>query len=167
VTGTRYFYLDASALAKRYTLETGTPVVNYLYARLTPNRFAVLSVGVAEVVSILVRKRNAKTIPVAAFSNAIVNFSAEIVNQRQLRKISATTTLASAALTLISQHSINATDAILLRSALDLAASLRARGDDLVLVASDGRLLRAAQAEGLIVFNPETQTTADLDLLLV
>jgi hypothetical protein len=59
------------------------------------------------------------------------------------------------------------TDAILLRSALDLAANLRARGDDLVLVASGGRLQRAAQAEGLIVFNPETQTSADLDLLLV
>ncbi|MCI0388839.1 MAG: hypothetical protein MOB07_08755 [Acidobacteria bacterium] len=54
-----------------------------------------------------------------------------------------------------------------MRSALDFAANLRARGDDLVLVASDGRLLRAAQAEGLIVFNPEKQPTADLDLLLV
>jgi hypothetical protein len=44
---------------------------------------------------------------------------------------------------------------------------LRARGDDLVLVASDQRLLRAAQVEGLLVFKPETQTTTDLDALLV
>ncbi|MGH9768028.1 MAG: hypothetical protein ACREAB_11385 [Blastocatellia bacterium] len=54
-----------------------------------------------------------------------------------------------------------------LRSALDLAADLRVSGDNLALVASDQRLLRAAQAEGLIVFNPETHTTADLDQLLV
>ncbi len=121
----------------------------------------------AEVASILVRKRNAKTITAAVFSKAIVNFNREIVNQSQLPKISASATLASAALNLIIQHSINATDAILLRSTLDLASNLRVDGDDLVLVASDVRLLRAAQAEGLIVFNPETQTTADLDLLLV
>jgi len=121
----------------------------------------------AEVVSILVRKHNSKTIPAAVFSKAIVNFSGEVVNQPQLRKITASAALASAALTLIIHHSINATDAVLLRSALDFAANLRAHGDDLALVASDVRLLRAAQAEGLIIFNPETQTTADLDLLLV
>ncbi len=121
----------------------------------------------AEVAFILVRKRNAKTIPAAVFSKAIVNFTGEIVNQAQLPKISASATLASAALDLIIHHSINATDAILLRSALDLATGLRANGDDLVLVVYDRRLLRAAQAEGLIVFSPETQTTADLDLSLV
>ena len=40
-------------------------------------------------------------------------------------------------------------------------------GDDLVLVASDQRLLRAAQAEGLVTFDPETQSQADLDALLM
>jgi hypothetical protein len=45
--------------------------------------------------------------------------------------------------------------------------SHRRYGADLVLVASGARWLRAAQAEGQIGFNPETQPTADLDLLLV
>ena len=39
-------------------------------------------------------------------------------------------------------------------------------GDDLVLVTSDQRLLRAAQVEGVLTFNPETQTEGDLDALL-
>jgi predicted nucleic acid-binding protein len=127
----------------------------------------VLNVGIAEVVSILVRKRNGRIVSRLTYSQAMVNFRAEVINQTQVQKIVPFTALVIAALALISQHSINATDAILLRSALDLTASLRARSDDLVLIASDGRLLRAARAEGLIVFNPETQTTADLDLLLV
>jgi hypothetical protein len=127
----------------------------------------VLNVGIAEVVSILVRKRNGRIISQPTYSQAMVNFRAEVINQAQVQKIVPFTALVIAALALISQRSINATDAILLRSSLDLAASLRARGDDLVLVASDARLLRAAQAEALLVFNPETQTTADLDLLLV
>lgn len=143
------------------------PTDRHLFVRLTPKRIVVLGVGIAEVASILVRKRNAGVIPQAVFSNAIVNFSAEIINRRQVRKITASNALALAALALISQPAINATDAILLRSALTFATNLRARGDDLVLVASDQRLLRAAQVEGLLVFKPETQTTTDLDALLV
>jgi hypothetical protein len=52
-----------------------------------------------------------------------------------------------------------------LRTALDLALIKRSIGDDLVVVASDQRLLRAAQAEGL-PFDPETQSQADLAVLL-
>jgi hypothetical protein len=63
-------------------------------------------------------------------------------------------------------HSVNATDAIVLHAALGLAQHQRSRGDDLVLVASDQRLLRAAQAEGLRTFDPETQDQATLALLV-
>jgi uncharacterized protein (DUF934 family) len=70
------------------------------------------------------------------------------------------------AVPLILTHSINSTDAILLRSALDFAGQLRAAGHDLVLVVSDRRLLAAARAEGLATFNPETDANADLDALL-
>ena len=44
---------------------------------------------------------------------------------------------------------------MVLRSALDIATELRNTGDTLVLIASDQRLLRAAQTEGLFVFNPK------------
>jgi hypothetical protein len=43
---------------------------------------------------------------------------------------------------------------------------LRAAGNDLVLVARDRRLLRAAQAEGLLTFDPENQTEPELDILI-
>ncbi len=56
---------------------------------------------------------------------------------------------------LIETYSLNSVDAMVLRSALDVAAERRNIGDVLVLVASDQRLRRAAQAEGLQIFNPE------------
>ncbi len=59
-----------------------------------------------------------------------------------------------------------ATDAIVLHAALGLAQHRRSRGDDLILVASDKRLLRAAQAEGLGTFDPEIQDQAALALLM-
>jgi len=43
---------------------------------------------------------------------------------------------------------------------------LRAGGNDLVLVAADHRLLKAARAEGVLAFDPEAQTQPDLDALL-
>jgi predicted nucleic acid-binding protein len=54
----RYFYLDASALAKRYVPESGTGVINYLFSRVPAHRISVLHLGVAEVISIFVRKHN-------------------------------------------------------------------------------------------------------------
>ena len=52
--------------------------------------------------------------------------------------------LVTAALPLIEAHSINGTDSIILRSALDLATHLHTDGKGLVRVASDQRLLKAA-----------------------
>ena len=162
-----YFYLDASALAQRYVPEPGTAVMDHLFSCLPPQRLFVLHLGIAEVVSILVRKQNAKFFSPRTIAQAFRRLEAEIVTQPMLRKMQAEAALIDAALPLIGRHSINATDAVLLRSALDVAASLRINGDDLVLVASDQRLLRAAQAEGLLSFNPETQSVTELDLLLV
>jgi hypothetical protein len=69
-------------------------------------------------------------------------------------------------LPLIVAHSINSNDAVTLKSAVAIARRLRRAGDDLVLVASDQRLLRAAHAEGLSTFNPESQDQAALAVFL-
>jgi hypothetical protein len=53
-----------------------------------------------------------------------------------------------------------------LQAAPQMIPTLRAVGNDLVLVACDRRLLRAAQAEGLLTFDPENQTQPELDSLL-
>ncbi len=110
------FYMDSSALAKRYVPETGSELVDEI-----------------------------------------------LVHRRPVRKMPITNRLAINAFPLIVTHSINSTDAIALKSALAIADKLRVRGDDLVLVASDQRLLRAAQAEGLKVA-PKTGAIAPRNL---
>ena len=50
---------------------------------------------------------------------------------------------------------MNASDALYLRQTLDWQAAHDATNEPLVLVATDERLLRAAQVEGLQVLNPE------------
>ena len=152
---------------KRYVPETGSAVVDRFFIQPITDRLLIFNIGIAEIISILVRKRNAGVLAAATFSQIIVDFNAEILSAGDVQKTACDASLVTASLPLIITHSINATDAILLRTALDIGAALQTQGDNLVLVASDQRLLRAARTEGLIVFNPETQTIADLDLLLV
>jgi predicted nucleic acid-binding protein len=123
--------------------------------------------GAAEVAWALVRSRNLGTLASATFSQAIANLTSEVVASSQFGTLPVENTLIEKAMPLIDTHSLNATDALVLRWAIDLAVRLRPAGDDLVLVASDHRLLRAANAEGLPTFDPEIQTEADLDLLIV
>lgn len=160
------FLFDASALAKRYLVEAGTALVNHLFAQAGHNRLACLMLGAAEVVAALVRKRNSRLLTPAMFAAAMTELRAEVLSATDFLKLPSDNALVEASIPLIDRHAINATDAVLLRAALDLAYQLRAIGDELVLVASDQRLLRAAQAEGLLTFDPETQTQAALDALL-
>ena len=160
-------YLDASALAKRYVVEQGTFVVNHLSRRVTRDDMMCLTLGILEVISIFVRKKNVSAIPHTAFNQAMTDFRSEVIDAANFTKVPATDSLVNAAASLVEKHSLNATDAVILRSVLDLVIVLRATGDDLVLVTSDQRLLGVAQVEGVLTFNPETQTEGDLDALLL
>jgi uncharacterized protein len=151
------FCLDGSALAKRYVPEPGSALVDFILDSVPEHRIYLLNVGAAEVVSILVRKRNAGTLSVADYSQAILELESDVIKSPAKHLLAFDNSVVIDAIAYIMTHSINATDAIVLRVALDVAQHLRNQGDDLVLVASDQRLLRAAQAEGLVTFNPETQ----------
>lgn len=160
------FYMDASALVKRYVPEKGSAHVDAIVDTAPAERIYDLNLGVGEVLSILVRKRNAGILSAADFSQAVANFDVEIVRATEVCKVPITGRLVTSSFPLIVAHSINATDALILKLALALARKLRASGNDLALVASDQRLLRAAQAEGLTTFDPETQDQAKLTSLL-
>jgi uncharacterized protein len=162
----RLFLLDASALVKRYAIETGTPLLNHLFAQATPARLLCLTLGVAEVAAALARKRNRGDLSSAAYALAMGALRLEVLTTGDPVKVPTDDHLILRSLPLSDRHAINATDAIVLQTALDLVVALRANGDDLVLMAADQRLLQAARAEGLVVFDPETQTQTDLDALL-
>ena len=158
-----YFWLDASALVKRYVAETGTPVVNYFFTRVPLQQMLCLLESVGEIISVFVRRRNGRTITGSGFNQAMLDFRSEVSLCAEVERVYPTEGQIAASWGLIETHSINSTDAIILRCALDSAIELRADGDDLILVGPDVRLLRAAQAEGMLTFNPETDSQTVLD----
>jgi len=160
------FYLDASALAKRYVPEKGSAQVDTILDKVSSDRIRLLNIGAGEVVSILVRKRNGGELSITEFKQAVASFDAEILGTTGVTRTSVTSRLVTSSFSLIVAHSINSTDALILKSALTVARKSRRPGDDLVLAASDQRLVRAVQAEGLVTFNAETQDHAALAALV-
>lgn len=151
------FYFDASALAKRYTVEIGSETIDFPFDSVHPLRLQCLILGAIEVFWMCLRKRNDGRITQIQFSHAIRNLENEVIRAHSdFDLIPISDSLVFNAIPLIESYSLNSTDALVLRSALDLNVHLNTTNDILVLVVSDQRLLKAAQQEGLLVFNPET-----------
>ena len=162
-----YFWLDANAIVKQYVTEKrGTPLINYLFTRVSLDRIFCLFDSMDEVRFVLVRKRNEQIIAIAEFSQAIQRFEVEFIYHADVKQVDPTQDQKIAARQLIETYSINSTDAYILQCALDEADKLRAAGDNLILVSSDKRLLAATTKEGLFTFNPETDSQIYLDFLI-
>jgi predicted nucleic acid-binding protein len=125
-----------------------------------------LLIGAGEVISILVRRKNAGALSTTAYGQAVTELQNEVINSADFQLKSVEDSLVHASFAFIERHSLTTTDTIVLRSALDVANILRSAGDDLVLVGADARLLRAAQLEGLVTFNRELDSQAQLDALI-
>ena len=133
--------------------------VNFLFANVPHDRLMCLILGAVEIIWVLVRKRNDNRLTRADFRQAGINLDHEVIdNQSDFRTIPVPNSLIWRSMNLIETYSLNSVDAIVLRSALDDAVAHRSVGDELVLVASDQRLLKAASSENLLVFNPEVHS---------
>jgi len=99
----------------------------------------------------------------ALFQQAMINFRAEVINDPSVEKVHPSRQLVTDSRDFVEKYSVNSTDAIILRCALDKVIELRIFGHDLVLICADARLLKAAQGEGLFTFNPETDSQITLN----
>jgi uncharacterized protein len=160
------FLLDASALAKRFVTEAGTLLLNHLFTQTGKDRRCCLMLGAAEVAATLARKRNGGKLTPSLFALAMTELRQEVLTASDFRKLPCNNAVIEASIPFSDSYALNSHDAVVLQVAVETAAELQMIGHSLVLVSADARLLRAAQAEGLQTFNPETQPQADLDALI-
>ena len=161
-----WFYPDASALVKRYSSEIGTDFMNRLFNTLLPlipTRLICSRINLGEVIASLNRKKNAGILPTNQFALVCTRFFAEI-SRGQVWPV--TEDLLDASVSHILSQNLNATDAIHLQTVLEIQLFLQQFGNSVVLVVADRRLLRAAEANGIICINPETSSLTDLNHLL-
>jgi uncharacterized protein len=133
-------YFDASALVKRYVREKGSVKVRRLISSALP---ATSRLSEVEVASALARLAREGAFSVTERDRALaaveVDFAAILV-------VELTPEIAAQARTLLQRHPLRAGDAIQLASCLYLQEQL---GEEVPLVAFDGRLTEAARREGL------------------
>lgn len=155
---------DASALAKRYTEETGSATVQALFDAVPMSQMITTIWGYAETFSILLRRRNQGVISARAFVEASSALKRELIDGPEFKILTVDDTAVLAGIDLMLKHNLNATDAAILAMFLRVRRALIA--DFLILVAADQRLMRASQHEGLTIIEPERFTVDDVAKLL-
>ena len=157
-------FWDASALAKRYFGETGSPTVNAVFANRESHEMASTPWGYAETFSILIRRLNGGVLDAPTFITVTTALQAEVVNAPDFGLLTITDAIVFSSIATMQRHNLNATDAAILTLLLEFSQSPGA--PVCVLIASDHRFLRATASEGMPTLNPETLVPADVPGLL-
>ncbi len=144
----RYF-LDSSALVKRYRQEVGSRWILELAA--PPAQLIVARLAHLEVASAIVRRGRESPEAARQVGRVLATLDSDFANIFQIVEL--TELVISRALDLVRTHGLRAADAIQLASALFLDPG-PAVPVDLWLVSADNDLNAAATAEGLLVENP-------------
>ena len=139
-------YLDSSALVKRYLKETGTDVVNSII--LSSKAKATSKLSYPEILSAFARKHRTNEIGHGLLHSAINKFEGDWL---QLYVIEFSDEILQPIKQVSQKYPLKAADTVHLASALWLRSSTKA---DVTFVASDSRLLEAAQRENLQIVNP-------------
>lgn len=149
------YFLDSSALIKRYVTETGSACVTNLIEPTTGNRVFVARITAVEVVSAIKRRERSGNLNATDAIASLTRFRQEIV--RNYRSVDISAKLISRAMNLADTHALRGYDAVQLAAALEIYdQSKSARLLSPMLISADLALNFAAAAEGLIVDDPNS-----------
>jgi predicted nucleic acid-binding protein len=146
------YFVDSSALVKRYVRETGTVWVRGITRHRSTTHIYIALITAVEVTSAIARRRGA-TLSAAQASSLLSRFRQHLAGRYLPSQI--TPALVSDAMTLANTHRLRAYDAVQLAAALDIHKDWSAnRLGAFVFVSADRNLNKAAATEGLSVDDP-------------
>ena len=153
-------FWDASSLAKRYTEELGYEVVDTLFSLGESTKMASTPWGYVETYSIVLRRFNSKRISQFSFEASVTALQEEVLLNLDFMLFTVSDEDIFLSTAMMRKHNLNSTDAAILTVILGIRNTSEA--PEIVVVAADKRLLRAAEAEGLKTLNPEEMPLAEL-----
>jgi predicted nucleic acid-binding protein len=147
------FFLDSSAVVKRYLQEPGTTWVVETTESLNDNRIFLARITAVEVVSAIIRQKRAGFLSDETADTAITQYRQDIFHQ--YRMVEVTRLLTERAMTLAEIHALRGYDAIQLAAGVEVHLQCRNLGiSSMYFVSADMALNQAAAEEGLDVVNP-------------
>jgi uncharacterized protein len=150
------YFLESSALLKRYVHEVGTDYVVGLTAPAAGHALHVSRLSQVELVAAIARRRKGKTIRAKVASMLLDRVRDDFSGLFRIVEVSPE--VLGHAEALADRHAIRAYDAVQLAAALAVAANLADAGLSLTFVSSDRELNAAAGAEGLSVVEPTAES---------
>lgn len=147
------YFLDSSALVKRYVPETGSAWIQAIADAATGNLLIIARITWVEVLSALARRQREGGLSATDVNLIIQQFRYDLNNQYQVVELDRA--LAESAGQLVNQYPLRAYDAIQLASLLRIQPTFAtATSTSLVFLTADDRLLTIAQTAGLLTDNP-------------
>jgi hypothetical protein len=147
------YYLDTSAIVKRYLIEPGSSWIITLIEPAADNILVTGDITRVEVAAALAARHRAGTITVVERDGLVTLFLLHCDDEYQITAIDSFIT--SKAIALTQRHRLRGYDAVQLATALLVNQQLVTNtGAALTFVTADDDLIEAAQAEGLATENP-------------
>jgi uncharacterized protein len=148
-----HFFLDSSALTKRYVAETGTAWVDDLTDPSSGNIIVVAEITLVEVAAALASRHRAGDISREERDRAVNLLNEHFDAEYRISPI--TREILDRAVSLTQNHRLRGYDATQLATALAADAALTSANlPGLTFVAADGDLVSAARAEGVSAEDP-------------
>jgi len=149
------FFVDSSALVKRYVQEVGTPWVRDVTRQSPSTSICIARITAVEVTSAVARRRKGRTLTPAKASSILHRFRRHLAGRYTVVEI--TPALFDAAMLLANAHALRAYDAVQLAAALEIRQQRQKAGfGPVALISADQALNTAAIAEGLTVDDPNS-----------
>lgn len=149
-----FYYADSSALIKRHIPEIGSAWVKQIFDAASGNGVITSKLTVIEVLSAMNRRQREASISATEYASFSGDFLAFAENDYQIFELSDAVLIE--AQRLLETYPLRAGDAVQLASALLANAELqKAKLSPLIFLASDVRLLSAANDEGLQTDDPQ------------
>jgi uncharacterized protein len=150
-----YYFLDSSALVKRYVPEQGTNWIRSIATPISGNTIFVAHITQVEIVSAVMRRSRSGSVAVRV-AQAIRRLM-ERHASREYVVVTLADVIVERAKNLLEAHPLRAYDAVQLATSLEVNARLSAAGlNSLVFISADTRLLAVAGAEGLAIEDPNS-----------
>ena len=150
-----FFYIDSSALVKRYHKEKGTDLVDALLDFLLakkPTHLITSMWAIPETIATLNRKKNEGKIEATQLIDILANLLTEIdifdtitVDEERIL----------GSIPYITMHNLNSSDALHLSAIKEAGEIAKYVEGTIIVITSDKRLLKASEDEGFKALNPE------------
>jgi predicted nucleic acid-binding protein len=147
------YFVDSSALVKRYISEIGSTWVLSLFDRALNNDVLIAAITGVEIIAAITRRARGGSISATDATAACNQFRSDLQSEYQVVEI--TQSIINSAMALAEPLGLRGYDAVQLAAGCEInALCIASRLPPVIFVSADNELNAAAASEGLLIENP-------------